>query len=278
MAFRSGYGTIAQDSPAPSDVDAERAAMLQTSSSKNTFVSRCAEHLTVNVTKSWGDVALLGCYLITGLLDSSSIMTWGSFVSMQTGNTVYLGLGIIAPEENDRWLRALISIVSFCFGSFCFSTLHRRFSPCKRWVLIASFSLQTLFILIAALMATLNPQVTKSDPLNARVGVSIGLIAFQASGQAVASRALRYSGLTSVVLTSNYCDLFSDSRLFEWGLKANPERNRRIAAPVLLLAGAMFGGVWAHSSVGLTGALWTAVGLKAVVVVAWAVWAPEGQP
>lgn len=126
-------------------------------------------------------------------------------------------------------------------------------------------------------MATLNPQVTKSDPLNARVGVSIGLIAFQASGQAVASRALRYSGLTSVVLTSNYCDLFSDSRLFEWGLKANPERNRRIAAPILLLAGAMIGGVWAHSSVGLTGALWTAVGLKAVVVVAWAVWAPEGQ-
>jgi hypothetical protein len=134
-----------------------------------------------------------------------------------------------------------------------------------------------LFILIAAIMATLSPQVTKSTPLNARVGVSIGLIAFQASGQAVASRALRYSGLTSVVLTSNYCDLFSDSRLFEWGLKANPERNRRIAAPILLLAGAMIGGVWAHSSVGLTGALWTAVGLKAVVVVAWAVWAPEGQ-
>ena len=89
MAFRTGYGTIAQDSPAPSDVDAERAAMLQTSSSKNTFVSRCADHLTVNVTKSWGDAVLLGCYLITGLLDSSSIMTWGSFVSMQTGKYLF---------------------------------------------------------------------------------------------------------------------------------------------------------------------------------------------
>jgi hypothetical protein len=85
MAFRTGYGTVAQDSPAPSDVDAERAALLQTSSSKNTFISRSAEYLIVNVTKSWGDVALLGCYIITGLLDSSSIMTWGSFVSMQTG-------------------------------------------------------------------------------------------------------------------------------------------------------------------------------------------------
>lgn len=85
MAFRNGYGTLAQDSPAPSDVDAERAAMLQTSSSKNTFASRFEDYMTANVTKSWGDVALLGCYVITGLLDSSSIMVWGSFVSMQTG-------------------------------------------------------------------------------------------------------------------------------------------------------------------------------------------------
>ena len=135
--------------------------------------------------------------------------------------------------------------------------------------------MQTLLILIAAMMATLGPEVDKSTPLNTWVGVSIALIAFQSAGQAVASRALQYSGLTSVVLTSNYCDLFSDPRLFKLGLKDNPERNRRTAAPILLLAGAMIGGVWAHSSVGLTGALWTAVGLKAVVVVAWAVWAPE---
>lgn len=107
------------------------------------------------------------------------------------------------------------------------------------------------------------------------VGLSIALIAFQSAGQAVASRALQYSGLTSVVLTSNYCDLFSDPRLFKLGLTDNPERNRRTAAPILLLGGTMIGGVWAHSSVGLTGALWTAVGLKAVVVVAWFVWAPE---
>ena len=135
--------------------------------------------------------------------------------------------------------------------------------------------MQTLLILIAAMMATIGPEVDKSTPLNTWVGVSIALIAFQSAGQAVASRALQYSGLTSVVLTSNYCDLFSDPRLFKLGLKDNPERNRRTAAPILLLAGAMIGGVWAHSSVGLTGALWTAVGLKAVVVVAWAVWAPE---
>ena len=85
MASRNGYGTIAQDYPVADPVDVERAAMLQTSSSENAFASRCVRHMTVNVTKSWGDIALLGCYIITGLLDSSSVMAWGSFVSMQTG-------------------------------------------------------------------------------------------------------------------------------------------------------------------------------------------------
>jgi uncharacterized membrane protein YoaK (UPF0700 family) len=194
-----------------------------------------------------------------------------------TGNTVYLGLGIVAPDEGDRWIRALISIACFCLGSLCFSSFHRRFSPCKRWVLVGSFFFQMLCILVAALLATLGPEVDRSTPLNRYIGLSIALVAFQSAGQTVASRALQYSGLTTSVLTSNYCDLFSDPGLFKLGLKDNPQRNRRIAAPLLLLGGAAIGGVWAHSSVGLVGALWTAVALKAIVVIAWFVWAPEGK-
>lgn len=181
----------------------------------------------------------------------------------------------MAPSESDRWLRALISIACFCLGSFFFSTIHRNFSPCRRWVLVGSFLLQAIFVLIAALMSTLGPDVDRDTPLNSWVGVSLALLAFQSAGQAVASRALQYSGLTSVVLTSNYCDLFSDPNLFKPGLRDNPDRNRRTAAPILLLSGALIGGAFAHTSPGLTGALWTAAGLKAVVVVAWAVWAPE---
>ena len=38
-----------------------------------------------DVTISWSDAVLLICYVVTGLLDSSSIQVWGTFVSMQTG-------------------------------------------------------------------------------------------------------------------------------------------------------------------------------------------------
>ena len=37
------------------------------------------------VSRSWADLVLLMCYIVTGLLDSASTQVWGAFVSMQTG-------------------------------------------------------------------------------------------------------------------------------------------------------------------------------------------------
>lgn len=139
-----------------------------------------------------------------------------------TGNTVYLGLGLIAPSEGIRWIKAGTSIGSFCLGSFVFARFHRYFSPRKRWVLIASYSFQLFFIVVAALIVTFGEE--KKEGIGYQVLVPIAVVAFQSSGQAVTSRALQYAGLTSVVLTSNYCDLFSDPNLFKL---SNVERNRR---------------------------------------------------
>lgn len=191
------------------------------------------------------------------------------------GNTVYLGLGIVAPSESVRWVKALTSITCFCAGSFFFARFHRYLSPRKRWVLVASYTLQLLLIVLAALVVTFGHDETgNKEHLSWQVLIPLGAVAFQSSGQAVTSRVLQYGGLTSVVLTSNYCDLFGDANLFA---ASNIERNRRIAAPVLLLAGAMLGGLWAHTETGLAGALWTAVALKAVAVVAWIVWSAEPE-
>lgn len=191
-------------------------------------------------------------------------------LTQDLGNTVYLGLGLIAPSEGIRWVKAGTSIASFCLGSFFFSRYHRYFTPRKRWVLISSYLFQLSLIVLAALIVTFGH--APSEGLHWQVLVPLAAVAFQSSGQAVSSRALQYAGLTSVVLTSNYCDLFSDPKMFS---VSNVERNRRVAAPVLLLIGACFGGVWAHSSVGLAGALWTAVALKGMAVLAWVFWKAE---
>jgi len=140
-------------------------------------------------------------------------------------------------------------------------------------VLCASFAFQTVLIAIAAAIVTFGPETTKEE-ISWNVLVPIALVAFQSCGQAVTSRALQYNALTSVVLTSLYCDLFSDAQLFS--LK-NAERNRRASAPVMLLLGAVLGGRFAHSSFGIAGALWTAVALKAGVVIAWLLWSAEAD-
>lgn len=228
--------------------------------------------MTDNIDRRWADLLLLLSYVITGLLDSSAVYIWGSFVSMQTGNTVYLGLGLIEPTKGTRWIRSLISIGFFCFGSFCFSRFHRFFSPKRRWVLLASFTAQFLLIVTAAVVVMID--CGEGGDLRWEILVPLALVGFQSSGQAVTSRALQYNSLTSVVLTSIYCDLFSDPLIMA-GLSQNAERNRRAAAPILLLTGAIFGGLWAHSSVGLAGALWTAASLKVLIIVAFFLWRPE---
>ena len=130
-----------------------------------------------------------------------------------------------------------------------------------------------VLIIGAATIVTLGPTTGKED-ITWNVLAPIALVAFQACGQAVASRALKHNALTSVVLTSIYCDLFSDANLFAL---QNVDRNQRTAAPLLLLFGACMGGLLAHSEVGIAGALWIAAGLKLLIVVTWFLWPADAS-
>lgn len=53
--------------------------------------------MAADVSKSWADLVLLFCYIITGLLDSSAVFIWGSFVSMQTGESCFVTATATTP-------------------------------------------------------------------------------------------------------------------------------------------------------------------------------------
>lgn len=270
MSSSTGYGTTPNSSGITNGGErgGDEEQPLLRKPPLGSILRRWRRKLRVDIKREWSDLVLLFCYIITGLLDSSSISIWGSFVSMQTGNTVYIGLGLAAPRESTRWIKSATSLGCFCVGSFCFSRFHRYFSPKRRWVLCASFAFQMTLIIGAAIIVTLGPTAGKED-ISWNVLVPIALVAFQACGQAVASRALKHNALTSVVLTSIYCDLFSDANLFT---VHNVERNQRTGAPLLLLFGACMGGLLAHSEVGIAGALWIAAVLKFFIVLSWFYW------
>ncbi|RAH78919.1 hypothetical protein BO86DRAFT_271562, partial [Aspergillus japonicus CBS 114.51] len=245
-------------------------------------LSRLHTHLTTPVSQRWTDLLLLTSYTITGLLDSTAVFIWGSFVSMQTGNTVYAGLGLAGLDGTTRWQKSLLSIGSFCTGSVLFAGIHRHArSPRARGALAGSFALQALCIAGAATITRVYRADGKKEGeggLEWTVAVPLALVALQSSGQAVASRALGFAALTSVVLTSIYCDLFSAPVLQAQRLGAvvrSPDVWRRVGAVVGLLVGVVIGAAWARSEAGLEGALWTAVGLKALITVAWLGWRGE---
>lgn len=96
MSSANGYSTLTQNGYAANGANAESAPLLGKTSAHNdgkaSVTIRLRNHFNADVSKSWADIALLGCYIITGLLDSSSVFIWGSFVSMQTGTAALIPL------------------------------------------------------------------------------------------------------------------------------------------------------------------------------------------
>ncbi|QKX53736.1 uncharacterized protein TRUGW13939_00816 [Talaromyces rugulosus] len=231
------------------------------------------KHFSNIIDTQGGDLLLLFCYLITGILDSSAVFMWGSFVSMQTGNTIYLGLGITGAGQIGRWQKSAVSIASFCLGSQAFAAWHRFFPERRRWVMCVSFALQTTCIIVAAIIVILNPD-GNSQPFWLEYG-PLAIIAFQSGGQAVISRVLSFNTLTSVVLTSIYCDFFASPTLLSVHALSRKEQLQRAGAILSLVTGAVCGGFLVRTSAGFVSALWVAAFLKGVAMIALVFWKAE---
>lgn len=109
---------------------------------------------------------------------------------------------------------------------------------------------------------------------NINIVALIPALAFQSGMQIATSRLLGFNELPVNVLTSTYCDLMGDFKLFALN---NVKRNRRFAAVVLLLGGAISSGWIMRSSAGLEGCLWLAAGLKLLTGIALFLFLPADK-
>lgn len=209
---------------------------------------------------------------------------YGTFVSMQTGNTIFLALG--ASNQNNKpydWARSLCSIGCFATGAFFFSRLHKRLGPkpTQRGTLAASFLIQSVCICVAAALiqtgfvgsrnhsGTGDSDWTEMAP--------IAFLSFQAAGQIVASRVLGVNELPTVVITSLLCDLMSDPKLLAWPIfSGNRKRTNRVVGFILTLVGSIIGG-WMLKGTGIvTPVLWLVFAIKFVICLGWILWKGEG--
>ncbi|KAK8008172.1 hypothetical protein PG991_010723 [Apiospora marii] len=231
----------------------------------------------------YADIPICLCSLVSGLCDSTAFNASAVFVSMQTGNTIFLALGASSLPRGAplMWLKALCSILAFLLGVLVFSQT-RAVRPRAKRTLAASFLAQALLIWAAAALAQggaapafgsldLAEAMQRDGVLDLRALGPIMLLAFQFGGQIVTTRLLGFNEVPTNVLTSVYCDLMSDPLLLApW--RANPKRNRRASAVVLMLVGGVCGGWLSRTRAGMGVALWVAGAVKFGIAVAWVAW------
>ncbi|KAL4888064.1 hypothetical protein BDV59DRAFT_189333 [Aspergillus ambiguus] len=232
--------------------------------------------LKTDITPKHADKLLYACCLCSGLVDSTLYNAYNTFVSMQTGNTIFVGLG--ASNQNSRpygWARSLTSIGCFVLGCFLFARLNSALGPRQRRTLIISFLIQSIVLMVTALLVQSEtiPGIQQEGKIHMETEWSqeaaIVLLSIQSAGQIVASRALGYNEIPTVVITSLLCDLVSDPKLF---LLQNKKRDRRVVAFVLTLAGAIAGG-WITKTTGdIYAAMWLVAAIKFVISAAWVFW------
>ena len=243
--------------------------------------SRRIAYFAQSIRRDHNDFILLICAFISGIVDSTMFVTYATFVSMQTGNTIFVALG--ASHQDVRpysWLKSLLAIICFSLGAILFSRLNLFLAPARRrGTLVLSFLIQTIFTLAAA--ATVQSgAIDGSVPPIAPEAIEfnqlapIALLSFQSAGQIVASRGLELGELPTVVVTSLLCDLWSDPLVLA-PFSKNVKRNRRTSAFFLTLVGAIVGGWVCEGTKGMQAAIWIAGGLKGVITVAWCLWPAE---
>jgi hypothetical protein len=182
---------------------------------------------------------------------------------------VYVGLGVSGQPKSQpyRWVKSLTAILCFMLGTFIFSRLMRWLGPLRRSTVILAFILQGLLCFASATLGATGvvpPDAGNRIPDNFIVLVPLALLAMQSAGQIVVSRFLGYGEITTVVLTSAYCDLIFDEAVFTAALTRNSKRNRRALSALMVVAGATAGGFLTRDG-DITVCLWIAGAVKFVL-------------
>ncbi|KAJ3038181.1 hypothetical protein HDV00_000926 [Rhizophlyctis rosea] len=226
-------------------------------------------------------IPVLLCCFCSGLVDASVFNAYGVFATMQTGNTIILALGASHQPTGHphSWLQALLAISFFFLGALFHARTTRPLTPLKHTTLALSFTLQTtLLIIVAALVQSDTiPRIAGSpEDLPYITLTPLPLLAFQAGMQSVVARQLGINEVPTTVLTSIFCDLGNDPKLFV-GITENWTRNRRVGAVACILVGGIIGGWLSKTPNGMPTGIWFAAAIKAAIVIAWLAW-PSARP
>ncbi|KAJ5632907.1 DUF1275 domain protein [Penicillium lividum] len=183
---------------------------------------------------------LLECELLilsfaTGIQDAAAWPDYSCFASNQTGNTLFLAIGVAGLTRNAYSFPNIgVSLSLFLAGGFIMGQLGNYIGVRRRLWLLLSNLIQTLCV-FGALIVQHRWPIKRDGPAALSV---IALLAFSSGGQVAMSRSLKITEITTAMATAAFIDVVIDPDL---GKLKNRLRNRRVMFLVMLTAGCFVG-------------------------------------
>ena len=187
---------------------------------------------------------LLILTFVTGILDAASFLALGQvFVAMQTGNVIFLGLGL-AGQSGAPTLAPLIALVAFLVGGVTAAVLTRAASPYSgnelRLAMVTEIGLLGSAAILAALV-DVKPGEASAYLLIAMLSLAMGL-------RNTVARRIGDPNLATTVLNLTLGAFVTHTPT---GFASEGELALRGAAIVAILAGAFTGALLLKASLAL---------------------------
>ncbi|KAG1762986.1 hypothetical protein EV702DRAFT_983142 [Suillus placidus] len=247
---------------------------------------RLKKHLFAEVDGEQCTAPLSVYCFMTGFIDSvtfSAIFVWCAF---QTGNSVQLALALarLFNGQHDYSFhiadrQALCSLITFIFGAFIGRLGDKLGCKTRLWLALGTF-IQTLFTMAAAIAIWKSHQGSVADAranpawTNVLSFVCVGFMSASMGLQGIMGKRLNTQFTTTVVLTTTWCELMVDPKLFDIR-RIVISRDHKIMAIVCLFLGGFIGRVLIDS-VGSAATLGIGTGVRLIISVWW-LFIPEKQ-
>lgn len=208
--------------------------------------------------------------LQTGILDASTFINFGLFVSNMTGNVIFLGAAISGFVYQHDITPSVIALISFFVGGFltglCGRLTHQPETAYSRYFFAGLSLIHCCLYFIAASLVftdTVPPTTTSSLRL-----IIFALLALGQGSQVVLTKRAGLPEFTTAVVTSTIADLSANADFSHLVGKGWRSQTRRASSVIALFVGAIIGGeVIKYQGFGV--AMFVAGGISFVIIFGW---------
>ncbi|KII84596.1 hypothetical protein PLICRDRAFT_45968 [Plicaturopsis crispa FD-325 SS-3] len=221
------------------------------------------------------------CFM-TGYIDSVSFTAIFVWCGFQTGNSVQLALALARLFQGPVGFRdtsfhiadqqALTSLITFILGAFLGRIGNKMGDKTRAWLVLGTF-IQALFTMAAAVTVWQSGQGSVADNrgnpswTSALTFVAIGFMSASLGLQGIMGKRVNTQFATTIVLTTVWCELMADPKLFQLRHWVKTRDHKLIAVLSLFIGG--FVGRALIDKIGAAGTLGVGTGFRLLIALSW---------